>query len=148
MHAFPPSADGVACAVQIQYFSRAFQPMEGSFIETLRAVILSVRWFLVLLVLTLWGFAGKPTALSQVQRCKHSTQVLLDDVRLPSGVVAGSLHLCFATLQTLYKTRSGGEPMHIQYLAHAASVPCMQRHQTATSYVCCDAGLTGPAWLP
>jgi hypothetical protein len=45
-------------SAQIQYFSRAFQPLKNSFVETLRTVIVSVRWFLVLLLLTLWGFAG------------------------------------------------------------------------------------------
>ena len=55
-----------AVALQIQYFSRAFQPLKNSFVETLRAVILSVRWFLVLLLLTLWGFAG---ALMLVPQC-------------------------------------------------------------------------------
>ena len=49
------------CSLQIQYFSRAFQPLKNSFVETLRAVVLSVRWFLVLLLLTLWGFAGELT---------------------------------------------------------------------------------------
>ena len=54
--------------VQIQYFSRAFQPLKNSFVETLRAVIMSIRWFLVLLLLTLWGFAGAlvPTALVSI----------------------------------------------------------------------------------
>lgn len=45
-------------APQIQYFSRAFQPLRNSFLETIRAVIIAVRWFLVLLLVTLWGFAG------------------------------------------------------------------------------------------
>ncbi len=49
----------VVPVLQIQYFSRAFQPLKNSFVETLRAVVLSVRWFLVLLLLTLWGFAGE-----------------------------------------------------------------------------------------
>lgn len=44
--------------LQIQYFSRAFQPLRNSFLETIRAVIIAVRWFLVLLLVTLWGFAG------------------------------------------------------------------------------------------
>ena len=52
-----PSLTTLTCS-QIQYFSRAFQPLKNSFVETLRTVIVSVRWFLVLLLLTLWGFAG------------------------------------------------------------------------------------------
>ena len=52
------STRNLGCPPQIQYFSRAFQPLKNSFVETLRAVIMSVRWFLVLLLLTLWGFAG------------------------------------------------------------------------------------------
>lgn len=44
--------------VRIQYFARAFQSMGNSFVNTLAAVVTSVRSFLMLLLITLWGFAG------------------------------------------------------------------------------------------
>jgi hypothetical protein len=35
-----------------------------SFVDTLRAVIIDVRWFLILLLITLFGFAGVCAATS------------------------------------------------------------------------------------
>ncbi|KAK9858035.1 hypothetical protein WJX84_009559 [Apatococcus fuscideae] len=42
---------------KVQYFSRVLQPAKNPFIDTLTVVIEDVKWFLFLLVLTLWGFA-------------------------------------------------------------------------------------------
>ncbi|KAL3141754.1 hypothetical protein ABBQ32_004434 [Trebouxia sp. C0010 RCD-2024] len=42
--------------VKIQYFARVLQPTKNPFMDTLRAVIQDVKWFLFLLVLTVWGF--------------------------------------------------------------------------------------------
>ncbi|CAL8463844.1 g3378 [Coccomyxa elongata] len=42
--------------VKVQYFARVLQPSKNPFIDTLRAVINDVKWFLFLLLLTMWGF--------------------------------------------------------------------------------------------
>jgi hypothetical protein len=43
---------------RVQYFARAFQNTRNTFLNTLVAVTRSVWPFLILLLLTLWGFAG------------------------------------------------------------------------------------------
>lgn len=43
---------------KVQYFARAFQQMRNTFLNTVVAVIRDVRWFMLLLLVTLWGFAG------------------------------------------------------------------------------------------
>jgi len=43
--------------LRVQYFARCVQPTKNPFMETLRAVINDVKWFLALLLLTLWGFS-------------------------------------------------------------------------------------------
>jgi len=35
-----------------------FQPTKNAFVDTLRSVVADVKWFLLFLVLTMWGFAG------------------------------------------------------------------------------------------
>ena len=37
---------------------RVFQPTKNAFVDTLRSVVADVKWFLLFLVLTMWGFAG------------------------------------------------------------------------------------------
>lgn len=37
---------------------RVFQPTKNSFVDTLRSVLEDVKWSLLFLVLTIWGFAG------------------------------------------------------------------------------------------
>ncbi|DBA98675.1 hypothetical protein WJX77_002585 [Trebouxia sp. C0004] len=44
--------------LKIQYFARVFQPTKNAFVDTLRSVVADVKWFLLFLVLTMWGFAG------------------------------------------------------------------------------------------
>ena len=44
---------------RVQYFARAFQNTRNTFLNTLVAVTRSVWPFLILLLLTLWGFAGE-----------------------------------------------------------------------------------------
>lgn len=44
--------------LKIQYFARVFQPTKNAFVDTLRSVVSDVKWFLLFLVLTMWGFAG------------------------------------------------------------------------------------------
>jgi DNA-binding transcriptional regulator of glucitol operon len=48
---------------RVQYFARAFQNTRNTFLNTLVAVTRSVWPFLILLLLTLWGFAGAPSAM-------------------------------------------------------------------------------------
>jgi hypothetical protein len=43
---------------RVQYFARAFQNMRNTFLNTIVAVIRDVWPFLLLLLITLWGFAG------------------------------------------------------------------------------------------
>mmetsp|Transcript_6515 Transcript_6515/g.18757 ORF Transcript_6515/g.18757 Transcript_6515/m.18757 type:complete len:521 (-) Transcript_6515:416-1978(-) len=43
---------------KIQYWARAFQPLKNSFVDTLRAVIRDSSWFILLLLVTLWGFSA------------------------------------------------------------------------------------------
>lgn len=40
----------------ILHHCRVLQPTKNPFMDTLRAVIQDVKWFLFLLVLTVWGF--------------------------------------------------------------------------------------------
>ena len=42
--------------IKIQYFARVLQPTKNPFMDTLKAVLQDVKWFLFLLVLTVWGF--------------------------------------------------------------------------------------------
>jgi len=44
--------------LRAQYFARAFQNMRNTFLNTVVAVIRDVWPFLLLLLMTLWGFAG------------------------------------------------------------------------------------------
>lgn len=37
---------------------RVFQPTKNAFVDTLRSVVSDVKWFLLFLILTMWGFAG------------------------------------------------------------------------------------------
>lgn len=37
---------------------RVFQPTKNAFVDTLRSVVADVKWFLLFLILTMWGFAG------------------------------------------------------------------------------------------
>lgn len=37
---------------------RVFQPTKNAFVDTLQSILDDVKWFLLFLVLTMWGFAG------------------------------------------------------------------------------------------
>lgn len=37
---------------------RVFQPTKNAFVDTLRSVLDDIKWSLLFLVLTMWGFAG------------------------------------------------------------------------------------------
>lgn len=55
------SSKDAACSVKdvafLHFLHRAFQPAKNAFVDILRAVIADVKFFLVLLVITIWGFA-------------------------------------------------------------------------------------------
>jgi hypothetical protein len=44
------TADWAAC--------RVFQPTKNAFVDTLQSILDDVKWSLLFLVLTMWGFAG------------------------------------------------------------------------------------------
>eukprot|EP00884_Botryococcus_braunii_P016377 jgi/Botrbrau1/3422/Bobra.139_1s0003.1 len=44
--------------VKVHYFARVLQPTGNPFVETIRESINFVKWFLILLLLLLWGFAS------------------------------------------------------------------------------------------
>ncbi len=53
------AAAAVWLAATVLYMlCRVFQPTKNAFVDTLRSVVADVKWFLLFLVLTMWGFAG------------------------------------------------------------------------------------------
>jgi len=44
--------------IALYMLCRVFQPTKNAFVDTLRSVVADVKWFLLFLVLTMWGFAG------------------------------------------------------------------------------------------
>jgi ABC-type methionine transport system permease subunit len=72
---------------RVQYFARAFQNTRNTFLNTLVAVTRSVWPFLILLLLTLWGFAG-----ALVQAANPSIDILpptgLTDIKCKAGMPA------------------------------------------------------------
>ena len=61
--AFAAAAAAAVAAVLLAVMAlymlcRVFQPTKNAFVDTLRSVVADVKWFLLFLVLTMWGFAG------------------------------------------------------------------------------------------
>ena len=53
------AAAAVWLAATVLYMlCRVFQPTKNAFVDTLRSVVADVKWLLLFLVLTMWGFAG------------------------------------------------------------------------------------------
>lgn len=46
----------VQCVNHLSNLCRVLQPTKNPFMDTLKAVLQDVKWFLFLLVLTVWGF--------------------------------------------------------------------------------------------
>ncbi|KAL0035205.1 hypothetical protein WJX79_005983 [Trebouxia sp. C0005] len=44
--------------LRFQFFVRVFQPTKNAFVDTLQSILDDVKWSLLFLVLTMWGFAG------------------------------------------------------------------------------------------
>jgi hypothetical protein len=62
-----------------------------SFVDTLRAVIIDVRWFLMLLLITLFGFAGASAEPSTLPwKIAHHTEWIPAQMQLPHP----SCHSC------------------------------------------------------
>ena len=50
---------------------RAMQPSKNPFLDTLKAVVIDIRFFLFLLLLTVWGFACAFYILFRNDQSKH-----------------------------------------------------------------------------
>ena len=59
---------------RVQYFARAFQNTRNTFLNTLVAVTKDVWPFLILLLLTLWGFAGALSVVAARCYVLHSSR--------------------------------------------------------------------------
>ena len=79
---------------RIQYFARAFQQMRNTFLNTIVAVVRDVRWFLALLVITLWGFAGERWV--QTPDAMRSTSSLF---LKPAGPLSVKMALLYTTVK-------------------------------------------------
>jgi len=70
---------------------RALQPSKNPFLDTLKAVVIDIRFFLFLLLLTVWGFACAFYILFRRDQSKHVRPCYLSPALLPP-----SQHLSFA----------------------------------------------------
>ena len=62
--------------VCVQPWCRVFQPTKNSFVDTLRSVLEDVKWSLMFLVLTIWGFAGAFYILFREDQDKFSVSIV------------------------------------------------------------------------
>jgi hypothetical protein len=73
--------------VRLQYFARVLQPTKNPFMETLRAVVAEVKWFLFLLILLIWGFACSFNILMRKDQEKKEFRGVLSSVVTMFGIM-------------------------------------------------------------
>lgn len=103
---------------------RALQPSKNPFLDTLKAVVIDIRFFLFLLLLTVWGFACAFYILFRRDQSKHVRPLLPVSCPAPA-FAAPELCVLYATLLLCSITPewSGRRAYSLNYGREACQTP-------------------------
>ena len=86
--------------ISIYHSCRVFQPTKNAFVDTLRSVVADVKWFLLFLVLTMWGFAGAFYILFREDQQQYQVCVLSYSKCMPMKLISYLLlcSVCYCSI--------------------------------------------------
>ncbi|KAK9804624.1 hypothetical protein WJX73_000016 [Symbiochloris irregularis] len=89
--------------IKVQYFARVLQPTSNPFMETLRSVIMQTKWFIFLLLLTVYGFAAAFYTLFRYDQGTDDFDTIWHSVLTMVGVMLGG-----ADIKLFYGSHNAG----------------------------------------